>query len=82
MKNKKVKISGVEYELQGLPTREALELRKSWQVKGEVDEITMYESILEHVVINPKVTIDDFESVSDLEELMVEASQFVYSKKK
>lgn len=82
-KQKKIKLEGVEYTLQKLPAMEALKLRSRCKDKqGNPDEIKLYGELLEHVVVIPKVTIDDFEDVADLEELMVEVIEFQYTKKK
>ena len=75
---KKVVIDGEEYTLQKLPVRQALELRNQWHVNGEVDEIKMYELLLEHIVVHPKKTLDDFEDIVTLEELGQEALTYQY----
>ena len=67
---KKVVIDGEEYTLQKLPVRQALELRDQWQVDGDVDNVKMFDMVLEHFVVHPKVTLDDFEDVATVEELV------------
>lgn len=79
---KKVKVDGVEYSLQKLPIRQALELREKWQADGTIHEPTMYDLVLEHIVVNPKVIMEDFgEEVIVLEELIGKALNYQYKTK-
>lgn len=78
----KVKIEGTEYTFQKLPVREAIKLRCRCRTKDEMDDLRFYEELLEHVVISPKLTVDSFEDVQDLEDLMREVIHFQYASKK
>ena len=78
---KKVVIDGEEYTLQKLPVRQALELRDQWQVDGVVDNVKMFDMALEHFVVHPKKTLDDFEDVATVEELVGEALKYQYIEK-
>ena len=78
---KKVVIDGEEYTLQKLPVRQALELRDQWQVDGVVDNVKMFDMVLEHFVVHPKKTLDDFEDVATVEELVGEALKYQYIEK-
>jgi len=78
---KKVVIDGKEYTLQKLPVRQALELRDQWQVDGVVDNVKMFDMVLEHFVVHPKVMLDDFEDVATVEELVGEALKYQYVEK-
>ena len=78
---KKVVIDGEEYTLQKLPVRQALELRDQWQVDGVVDNVKMFDMVLEHFVVHPKKTLDDFEDVATVEELVGEALEYQYIEK-
>ena len=78
---KKVTVDGVEYTLQKLPVRQALELRDQWQVDGAVDNVKMFDMVLEHFVVHPKKTLDDFEDVVVVEELVGEALKYQYRTK-
>ncbi|WP_132995837.1 hypothetical protein [Sporanaerobacter acetigenes] len=78
---KKVTVDGEEYTLQKLPVRQALELREQWQTDGMVDEVKMFDLVLEHFVVNPKKTLDDFEDVVVVEELVGEALKYQYRTK-
>lgn len=80
-KQKKVTVNGVEYTLQKMPVREALKLRQRWGSKDTasgIDDIKMAELCLENIVVIPKVKMDDFENVEDLEKLIVECINFQY----
>jgi len=78
---KKVTVDGIEYTLQKLPVRQALELRDQWQVDGVVDNVKMFDMVLEHFVVHPKKTLDDFEDVATVEELVGEALKYQYIEK-
>ncbi len=75
---KKIKVDGKEYTLQKLPVREGLELRKRCRVGSDIDDIAFYSELLEHVVMEPKMDLDDFESIGHLEDLMVEVVDYQY----
>lgn len=80
-KQKKVTVNGVEYTLQKMPVREALRLRQRWSSKetaSGIDDIKMAELCLENIVVMPKVKIDNFENVEDLEKLIVECINYQY----
>ena len=70
-------VDGVEYTMQRLPVRPALELRAEWQDS----DITMYEMVLEHFVVNPKVKLDDFEDIVTVEEIVGEVLKYQYRSK-
>ena len=82
MKTITVEVNGVKYDLQKLPTRAALQLRSRCKDKGgNPNEIKLYDELLENVVIKPKIKLDDFEDVADLEDLMKEVITFQYGRK-
>jgi hypothetical protein len=76
MNTKIIKVGEKEYTLQKIAVREWLKLRKRCKVEGELDDEMFYAEILEHIVVAPKVSIDDFEEIEDLEEVMKEAITF------
>lgn len=80
-KTKKVIINDVEYTLQKLPVREAFKLRDSWLINGQINQEKMYDKLLEHIVVAPKVKLDDFEDLETVEEIGVAALNFVYGSK-
>jgi hypothetical protein len=77
MKQKKIIIDDVEYTLQKVMPLEWLRIRERCKNKHglPIDE-NLYREILEHIVIAPKKTINDFDEVEVLEELMKEAITF------
>lgn len=80
-KQKKITKNGVEYTLQKLPVREAMKLRQRWGSKetaSGIDDIKMAELCLENIVVVPKLKLDDFENVDDLEDLIAECIEFQY----
>ncbi len=80
---KKVTVKGKEYVLQKLPIRKALEIRQKWTLpSGITDDVKMYDACLEHIVVNPKVKMEDFEDISELELLVAECVFFQYMAKK
>lgn len=79
---KKVTVDGVEYTLQKLPVRQALQLREQWQPDGIVDEVKMFDLVLEHFVVQPKKVLEDFgKDVVVVEELVGKALQYQYKTK-
>lgn len=80
---KTVEVEGKEFTLQKLPVRPALEIRSRCRDKnGNPDDIKLYEELLEHVVVSPKMKLDDFEDVNTLEELMKKVLEYQYQGKK
>lgn len=78
---KTVEVDGIKYTMQKLPVRDGLELRKRSHVDGELDDITMYEELLEHVVVKPKQGLDDFESIRHLEDVMTKVIEYQFRSK-
>lgn len=78
----KIKIDETEYTLQKLPVMEALKLRDRCRKSGDLDSVKFYTELLEHVVIAPKnLTLNSFDEVSDVEELMKVVIDFQFGKK-
>ena len=78
---KTITIGEKEYVLQKLPTRKALEMKQRYMPNNIFDELKCYDEILEHIVVNPKVTIDDFEDISELDELGTKVLEFQFGGK-
>ena len=79
---KKVTIGDVEYTFQKLPTKKALEIKQKWlDQNNNIIELTMCEQLLEHVVVNPKRSVDDYDDVSELMTVCIQASNFQYGGK-
>lgn len=77
----KFTVDGVEYTQQKLPPRQALELREQWHINGQPNEVKMFDMVLEHMIIHPKVTLDDFEDVIVVEKVVGEALKNQYRTK-
>lgn len=76
---KTVEVKGKKYVLQKLPIRKALQIRQKWTLpSGITDDVTMYDECLEHIVVSPKVRMEDFEDLSELEALITECVFFQY----
>ena len=77
IKQKTVTIDGTDYTFQKIPPRQWLRLRQRTKDKNgnPIDE-NLYDEILEHIVVAPKMKIDDFEELETLEEVMKEAITF------
>jgi|GEM_PF-2011564 len=71
----KSEISGVEYTLQKVAPRPWLKLMDEWEDKGKTNE-KLTDIVFEHVVVDPKVSIDDFEDYAEVEELSMAAYRF------
>ena len=74
----KKKIDGVEYTFQRLPVRQALEMKSRWMSGADVNEIAMYDELFEHVVVAPKVVLDDFATVGEADAVAMEALVFQF----
>lgn len=76
-----VTVDGITYNLQKLPVRSGLELRQRCRSGNDVDDILFYEELLEHVVVEPKKELDDFEDIGHLERLMTKVIEYQYQGK-
>ncbi len=73
-KQKTVKIGETNYTLQKVPPREWIKLKnRARDRQGNTSEEKLYEEILEHIVVDPRQGLDDFEDWEELETLMQEA---------
>ena len=61
MNQKKVKVNGVEYTLQKIPFEDYLQLVDKTTNGTKQNRVEWSKYMLEHVVIEPKVTMEDFE---------------------
>lgn len=81
LNTKKITVEGTEYTLQKMKPRQALEVRNQWQEGGVPNEIKMFDLVLEHIVISPQVTLDDFEELTEVEEVVRLAMEYQYVSK-
>ena len=77
---KTVNVEGVEYQLQHPGARWYLRLADRHRNRHGVMQSEGYISeLFENVVVEPKVTIDDFSNVGEMEKLVQEIEQFLRS---
>lgn len=77
MEQKTVTINGTEYTLQMVMPREWLRMKdRSKNKHGQVVEENFYTEILKHIVVSPKVSLDDFTNMNELDEIVREAARF------
>lgn len=81
MKQKKIAINNIEYTLQKVLPREWLKIKDRCTNRyGQPIEEKLYDEVLEHIVVAPKVKLDDFEDMAVVEELVTAATQFQLGK--
>ena len=74
---KTVTVGGKDYTLQKITPREWARLRDRCKNRfGNVVEETFMTEILKHIVVDPKVTLDDFDEWADAQEVCNEAVRF------
>ncbi len=77
MSEKKVEIRGVEYTLKKIPPREWARLRDRCKNRfGNIIEEKFLSEIFEHLVVNPKLSLDDFEDWDVCQEVANAAVEF------
>lgn len=81
-RQKKVEINGREYIFQSVPIRTALEMRAAWtRPDSTCDDIIMSELLLKNVVVSPKMKLDDFENIAELDNVISSALLFAFYSK-
>ena len=77
MSEKKVKIQGKEYTLKKIPPREWARLRDRCKNRfGVMSEEKFLSEIFEYMVVNPRVSLDDFEDYDECQEVANAAIEF------
>jgi len=77
MSEKKIEIRGVEYTLKKLPPREWARLRDRCKNRfGNILEEKFLAEVFEHLVVNPKRSLDDFEDWDECQEIANVAVEF------
>lgn len=72
-------IDGVEYTFQKVPVRPAMKMRQKWLIGGDrIDIEVMCDEVFRNIVVNPKITLDDFTSVIKAQNVAVAAANFQY----
>jgi len=76
LRTKTTTIREKEYTFQEIPARQFLKMKQRCTDKnGQPIQEAFYSEILEHIVVSPKVKIDDF-GFSELDELASAAMEF------
>ena len=79
---KEVTIGETKYTLQKLPIRKAMEIRREWTDRdGNLNDIKMFEKMLEYIVVSPKKKLDDFDDYTELSLLGSEVLNFQFGGK-
>lgn len=81
---KKITVGEVEYTLQKLPVRQGIKLRQQFSdthLPNEIDVEKACDLCFEHIVVSPKVKLDEFEYSEDAEMLVAECILFQYAGK-
>lgn len=74
---KKITIRGNEYTLKKIPPREWVRLRDRCKNHyGITLEEKFMSEVFEHLVVNPKVSLDDFDNYSECQEVADAAIEF------
>lgn len=76
---KTLKVNGNEYKLQRMALRQFTKLKDKCKVNGVLQEEPFYEGLMENVLIDPKMTFEDFdegERLNDFETVMEEIIAF------
>lgn len=78
---KKVTVGETEYTLQRIPAREWIRLRQGCTKNGNWNEEKFIDEVLEHIVVEPRKKISDFdENYGELEEVVAEAVNFQHGR--
>ncbi len=83
MKIIKKEIRGVEYTFQKIPAMDFVRMKeRATNEKGQILDSLMFEELAEHVIVDPKIDLEEFDDVVELSEIMEEAISFQLSKGK
>ncbi len=77
----KKKINSTEYTFQKLPAMEMVRLKeRSSDDRGNLIESLLFVELAEHVIVNPKLDLEEFQDYGELMEVMKEALDFQLAK--
>jgi hypothetical protein len=81
---KQIEVEGVKYKLQGLSARDYYKCMSQKDEQGNSDTLAIYDYMFEHVIVEPRLSFDDFDStdVDTIERLMTEVNKFLTTKQK
>lgn len=72
--------AGTKYTFQKVAPAQWLDILDESEASGRIKRSAMYPAVLENVVVQPKVTVNDFEDYSELDEVVTEAIRFQQGK--
>ncbi|SFJ44270.1 hypothetical protein SAMN02799624_04540 [Paenibacillus sp. UNC496MF] len=74
--------SGTEYVFQFPGIRKAVQIQDKISDKhGQVNGEALVDELLRHVIVQPKMTMEDFEDLGELTEVADAASDFLFARK-
>lgn len=76
---KTIKVNGNEYKLQRMALRQYLKLKDASSVNGVLQDEKFTDGLIENVLIEPKMSIDDFDDgdrLKDFEKVVQEIIAF------
>lgn len=77
MEIKTVTVRGINYKIRKLQNSAWYDLKdKSKLPNGNLSELMLYRNMLQRIVISPKKNINDFDAISEIEELMTELIKY------
>lgn len=83
MEQKIVDINGTKYTLQKPDVKSVVGIRSRILNSGLNSQLVAYEEYMQHIVVKPKITWEEFEGKLDvLDKIMFEAEEFLYGGKK
>jgi hypothetical protein len=68
--------SGTKYKFQKVTPIAWLELMDDAEVNGAPKRAKLYPAVLENVVVQPQVTVNDFDDMAELDEVVTAAIRF------
>ena len=78
---KTIEINGTEYTLQRISNTEWLKMQeRATDRRGNISVLKFSKEILEHILVEPRMKIDDFETTAEMEEVVAEAVNFQHGK--
>ena len=76
-KQKTLRINGTDYTFQKMPLRSWIQIQdKCKNQHGHPIDEKLIDEVLKHIVVSPKVSLEDFDDQSELNEVVKEAITF------
>lgn len=74
---KTIKVNGNEYKLQRMALRQYLQLKDASSINGNLLDEKFSEGLLENVLIEPKMTFEDFDNDDRLKDFAVVVREII-----